>query len=423
MRLVHTSDWHLGHTLHELPRRAEHLAFFAWLLELLATERADALLVAGDVFDTANPSAEAQGDFYEFLAAARRRLPRLGIIVIGGNHDSASRLDAPVPILRGLGVDVVGGVARRDGGAIDIDRHLVAVLDANGRVGAHVVGMPFLRPADLPPIANEHADEHADDGIDALVEGVRRVYREAIAAAEARRQPGEAIVAMGHLYMTGTAISALSERKILGGNQHALPVDLFPESVAYVALGHLHLAQQVGRESVRYSGSPIALSFGEIGYRHQVVVVDLDGAALGAVRPVGIPRFVGLLQIPQDGPRPLAEVLALLAGLPPLAGSSREALPFLEVQVRLDRPEPGLRAAIDAAIEGKAVRLARIATQLTGTGAPLAEAAGTRALREITPEEVLRKRWARDHDEPMPDDVLAAFHELLDAAHQAQGTA
>lgn len=412
MRLIHTSDWHLGHTLHDLPRRAEHLAFFDWLLDTLATERADALLVAGDVFDTANPSAEAQSDFYEFLAVARWRFPKLGIVIIGGNHDSASRLDAPVPILRGLGVEVVGGLARRDDGALDVDRLLFPMLDANGGVGAHVVGIPFLRPADLPAIAEE--------GVDALVEGVRRIYREAVEAAEARRKPGEAIIAMGHLYMTGTAISELSERKILGGNQHALPVDLFPESVAYVALGHLHLAQTVGNESIRYSGSPIPLSFGEIHYRHQVTVVELDGAALSGVRSLVIPRFVELLQIPNDHSRSLGEVLALLANLPPVAARSQDSLPILEVHVRLDRPEPGLRVAIEAAIEGKAVRLARIATQMTGTGATLADTYGTRALREITPEEVFLKRWARDHDQPVPDEVLAAFHELVDAAHQAQ---
>ena len=100
MRLIHTSDWHLGHTLHEISRRAEHLAFFDWLLGRLQALQADALLVAGDIFDTANPSAEAQADLYRFLATARQRLPGLDIVLIGGNHDSASRLDAPEPLLQ-----------------------------------------------------------------------------------------------------------------------------------------------------------------------------------------------------------------------------------------------------------------------------------------------------------------------------------
>ncbi|NPC81309.1 exonuclease subunit SbcD, partial [Pyxidicoccus fallax] len=98
MRLLHTSDWHLGHTLYDVSREAEHAAFLDWLLETLEAESVDALLVAGDIFDTANPSAEAQAAWYHFVARARRRLPRLDVVVIGGNHDSAARLDAPDPL-------------------------------------------------------------------------------------------------------------------------------------------------------------------------------------------------------------------------------------------------------------------------------------------------------------------------------------
>lgn len=416
MRLVHTSDWHLGHALHDLSRRAEHLAFFAWLLDTIAAEKADALLVAGDVFDTSNPSAEAQADFYEFLATARRRFPTLGIVIIGGNHDSASRLDAPEPILRGLGVHVVGGLPRLPDGRIDADRVIVPLTDASGKIAAHVVAMPFLRPADLPPVAE-------GDAVDPLIEGVRRVYAELVAAAESRRKPGEALVAMGHLYMTGTALSELSERKILGGNQHALPVDVFPRSIQYAALGHLHLAQAVGRESIRYSGSPIPLSFGEVHYRHQVCVVDLDGAADAQVRIVEVPRAVELLQVPKGEPAPIDEVVKLLSSLPARGDAPVDSLPILEVRVRLEKPEPTLRAQIDQALEGRAVRLARIATTLTGTNAALADAAGAKALKDLAPEEVFRLRWSRDHEDPVPDDVLAAFHELLDLAHQGKEAA
>ncbi len=125
MRLVHTSDWHLGHTLHEISRRTEHRAFFDWLLSRLEALAADALLVAGDIFDTSNPSAEAQSDFYEFLAAAHMRVPGLDIVLIGGNHDSASRLDAPEPLLHAFGVRVLGGLPRNDGGGVDYTKLVV----------------------------------------------------------------------------------------------------------------------------------------------------------------------------------------------------------------------------------------------------------------------------------------------------------
>src|SRR4051812_29205135 len=109
MRILHTSDWHLGQLLHEHARAWEHARFLTWLLETLAAERVDALLVAGDIFDTANPPAESQAAWYEFLARARARFPALDIVVIGGNHDSASRLDAPTPLLDAFRIHVVGG--------------------------------------------------------------------------------------------------------------------------------------------------------------------------------------------------------------------------------------------------------------------------------------------------------------------------
>jgi exonuclease SbcD len=407
MRLVHTSDWHLGHTLHEIPRRTEHLAFFDWLLGRLEALAADALLVAGDVFDTANPSAEAQSDFYEFLAAARRRLPQLDVVLIGGNHDSASRLDAPEKLLQAFGVRVVGGLPRSVGGAIDFDKLIVPLKDKAGNDTAKVVAMPFLRPADLPVIK--------DDGVDALIEGVRRVYAEVIAHAERTRLKGQALLAMGHLYMTGTAISELSERKILGGNQHALPPDLFPGSLAYVALGHLHLAQAVTRESIRYSGSPIPLSMAEIDYPHQVCVVDIDDGQLVSVASERVPRKVDLLRVPAEA-KPLAEVEAALAAMDSRAHLPQDEQPIVEVPVLLEQPEPGLRSRIERALEGKGVRLARISTRYTGTGQALADALPQATLLDLQPEQVLRQRWAREHEGEPPSDLMDAFHQLLGEA-------
>lgn len=404
MRLVHTSDWHLGHTLHEITRRTEHLAFFEWLLGRLEALAADALLVAGDIFDTSNPSAEAQADLYKFLAAARKRVPALDIVLIGGNHDSASRLDAPEPLLHAFGVRVVGGLPRSESGGVDYARLIVPLKDKVGVEAAKVVAMPFLRPADLPVIK--------DEGVDALIEAVRRVYAEVIEHAERERVPGQALLAMGHLYMTGTAISELSERKILGGNQHALPADIFPESLAYVALGHLHLAQPVARESIRYSGSPIPLSMAEIGYPHQICVVDIDDGKLVSVTSELIPRKVELLRVPLEA-RPLAEVEVALAAMESRAHLPPDEQPIVEVPVLLEQPEPALRTRVEKALEGKGARLARISTRYTGTGQALADSLPKTSLHDLQPEEVLRQRWAREHEGEPPADLLAAFHQLL----------
>ncbi len=404
MRLLHTSDWHLGHTLHDVPRDFEHEAFLGWLLETIGEQRVDALLVAGDIFDTANPSARAQAQYYRFLTEARRRYPALQVVVIGGNHDSADRLDAPTPLLDQLGIHVVGGLPRKADRQLDLDRLLVPLRGADGEVQAWVAAVPFLRPADLPPIP---------DTEDPLVEGVRAVYREVFEGARRRRTPGQAILGMGHLYMTGTALSELSERRILGGNQHALPHDLFPEDVAYVALGHLHRPQAVGRSEVRYSGSPIPLSLAEIDYPHQVCLVELEGEELRSVEALRVPRSVEMLRIPRSGALGKAEALEALGKLPSAAGKDPERRPFLELRISLERPDPALRHEVERALEGKYARLVRLKVELGGDGRALADRVAKKMLDEIAPEVVFKNRWRQSYEGEPPPELLEAFRALV----------
>ena len=175
MRLLHTSDWHLGHSLHGRSRDPEHWVLLAWLLEQISLHRVDALMIPGDIFDSANPPAAASKAWYDFLATARRRHPNLDIVVAGGNHDSAARLDAPGTLLRSLDVFVVGGVPRTTDGAIDHEAMCIPLTDADGEIAAWVAAVPFLRPADLPrvPVTPEQ---------DPLVEGVAQVYADTFAA-------------------------------------------------------------------------------------------------------------------------------------------------------------------------------------------------------------------------------------------------
>jgi exonuclease SbcD len=467
MRVLHTSDWHLGHTLHDVPRDHEHERFLAWLGDTLVAEAVDALVVTGDVFDTANPPASAQAHWYEFLAEARRRLPDLDVVVIGGNHDSAARLDAPTPLLRALRIHVIGAVRwlvtpgeRR----LDVEHLIVPLTDRTGQVAAHIAAVPFLRTADLPRLARPGvaatahaeateaeateveateaeateteateteateaeavADETTDVAdpalaealpFDPLIEGVRQVYAEALDAARARRQPGQALLATGHCYMVGTDLSRLSERRILGGNQHALPVNIFPEDVTYVALGHLHKAQRVGgREGVRYAGSPLPLAMNEASYRHQVLIVDLDGPALASVRSVPVPRLVDVLRIPRHGAATRDEALAALAALDDWDGTTDpDTRPFLELCVALTRPEPQLRQDVDAALRGKRPRLVKLAIEYTGHGQSLAEGLPEQALRDLDPLEVFVRRYSRDHEGEPPQELVEAFDELL----------
>ena len=415
LKLCHTSDWHLGHTLHGCSREHEHRRFLAFLLDTLADQQVDALVVAGDVFDTANPPASAQAMYYGFLAEARRRLPGLDVLVIAGNHDSAPRLSAPDPVLRALGVRVVGTVPRvgRGGSApVDAEAMVVPLHDRGGEVAAWVAAVPYLRTSDLPSGEAGEADP--------IVRGVRRVYDAVLDAARARRKPDQALLATGHFSMVDARPSALSERVILGGEQHALPVDLFGDDVAYVALGHLHLAQEVGgHPHVRYSGSPIPLSMPEETYPHQVRIADFEGARLVAQAEVRVPRAVEVLRVPKE-PAELDVVIAALERLELPSELAKEEWPFLEVRVRLSEPVPDLRARIEAALAGRPVRLVKIAVEhADAPSAALAESMPRRELGDLHVEEVFRRAYARRFPEGEPSAaLLEAFHEVVDAARR-----
>ena len=411
MRLLHTSDWHLGQTLHNFDRGYEHGRFLDWLVETLAAESIDVLLVAGDIFDNANPSAAAHRQLYRFLQQAKARVPHLQVVVIAGNHDSPGRLEAPTPLLEAHGTVVVGNVARTPDGEVDVERLLVPLRRRDGTVGAWCLAIPFLRPGDVPRAA---ADD-AESGLDPYLHGTTLLYRQAFALAQSRRTGAEAVVAMGHCHMVDGQSSQDSERRIVIGGTEALPASMFDPQVAYVALGHLHLAQRVGgHEHRRYCGSPLPLSFSEVGYQHQVLRIDLDGPAVAAVTPLPVPRAVQLLRVPAQ-PAPLDEALAALEALE-LPDAPLYEQPFLEVRVLLDGPEPGLRGRVEAALAGKPVRLAKIEpTRRHAASDPAEQALTLDQLARLQPDDIFRRLWTQRYGDEAPPEQLAAFAELTHA--------
>jgi exonuclease SbcD len=209
-------------------------------------------------------------------------------------------------------------------------------------------------------------------------------------------------------------VSEDSERSLIIGNAEALPASLFGPSISYVALGHLHKPQKVNaQERIRYSGSPIPLSFSEIGYPHQILDVTLNGETLVSVEPKLIPRAVNLQRI---GPAPLAEILLQLADLPNidlLADIQRQ--PWLEVRVCLDEPQPDLRHQVESALQGKAVRLVRIAAQYAGNGSRDGVDDGTTLveLDQLTPQQLFSRAWQDSYGSEVDEQTLKDFAELL----------
>ena len=410
MRLLHTSDWHLGQSLHNFERHYEHQRFLDWLLDTVVSERADALLIAGDIFDNANPSSASQKQLYRFLQRAKERVPHLNLIVIAGNHDSPGRLEAPGPLLEAHGTRVVGAVQRDADGAIDIDALVLPLTGSGGAVEAWCLAVPFLRPGDVPRMPT---DDDNEERADPYLAGIALLYKQALELALSKRQEGQAILAMGHCHMVDGQMSNDSERRIVIGGTEMLPAGIFDPAIVYAALGHLHLAQAVGKQDhIRYCGSPIPLSFAEVGYKHQILRVDIDGAAVGAITPIHVPRAVELLRVPAK-PAPLAQVLEELAALD-VPDAPPDQQPFLEVRVRLDAPEPGLRSRIEAALEGKPVRLAKIETSSAARASSIdSDVMTLDQLEQLKPDDIFRQLYQQRFGNDAPPEQLSAFAELM----------
>lgn len=408
LRIIHTADWHLGQTFFGYDRDAEHAAFLDWLAALLEKEQADALLIAGDVFDVANPSAQAQHRFYHFLKEANSRNPGMQTVVIAGNHDSAVRLEAPNPLLEELRARVIGLVPRTGPGQIDFDRMLLPLYNKEGERCALCLAVPFLRQGDYPA---------ADDMPDTYAEGICRMYREFIRyVREHRAQPGEALIGMGHLYASGVELSADDgSERILQGGLESVPASAF-DGYDYVALGHIHKAQRVGGSpAVRYAGSPLPMSFSETAYRHQVLSIEICDGQVERVTPVPVPVTAELKRVPLV-PLPPDEVLEQLAALPVREGKEADEarFPYLEVHVLLTEPDPGFRHRVEEALEGKAVRLAGIIPSYPADGSsPERVPLTVSDLQRIQPLDMLRHAFQSKYGGELPPELEELFNETV----------
>lgn len=391
LKILHTADWHLGQTFYGYERYAEHTVFLDWLCHELSARQADVLLIAGDVFDSPNPSAASQQMFYRFLRRATEENPSLQVVVIAGNHDSAARLEAPDPLFKDMHVDVRGLVRRTSDGDIDLDR-LVVPLGQAGCPEAYCLAVPYLRQGDYPPAEN-------------YAQGVASLYR---ALYEKVSGLGKPVVAMGHLQATGAEVSEndRSERTIIGGLECVSP-EAFAASICYTALGHLHRAQRVsGRDNVRYAGAPIPMSFAEKNNRHGVVCVTVDGPST-AIEMLPFEPPVSLVSVSGAAD----DIEAAIDRLP--AGEADAWSPYLEVKVALSRPEPSLRQRIESALVGKRVRLARLVPDLPRREGDVASVSFVEEGRQAAPLEIANDYYKKMFNTEMPADMTALFQEIM----------
>ena len=294
MKLLHTSDWHLGRSLYGRKRYDEFAAFLEWLAKTIENEGIDALLISGDVFDNSTPSNRAQELYYRFLCRVANSSCR-HVVVIAGNHDSPSFLNAPRELLRALNVYVVGSMT----GVVEDE---VIVFQKDEQPEAIVCAVPYLRDKDIRTV---EAGETIDAKNAKLVEGLKKHYTDVCVIAEQKRSDFEKaghtnipIIAMGHLFTTGgKTIDGDGVRELYVGSLAHVGEDVFPSSIDYLALGHLHVPQAVGGTThIRYSGSPIPMGYGEANQVKKIVLIDFNGT-FPNIQEVPVPCFQQLVRI------------------------------------------------------------------------------------------------------------------------------
>ena len=272
MKILHTSDWHLGAVFDSQKRYEEFDKVLEFLLKVIREEHIEAVIIAGDVFDSNLPSNRATEQYYDFLVAARDAGVK-NVIVTAGNHDSASFLESPAHILKKLSVHVSGKVDPEK-----VDSSIIPLPTEDGKTAAVVCAVPYLRDGD---IRRAVSGEDIDAQENRRLEGVLAWYEKICVRAE-ELYPGIPLIATGHFY---------ADEVNYYNSLQAVPVARLPENIDYLALGHLHVPQQVkSKINTWYSGALLQMDFKD--FRDTKKLLILDSEKLDAApREVEIPRF------------------------------------------------------------------------------------------------------------------------------------
>ncbi|PHS42188.1 MAG: exonuclease sbcCD subunit D [Sulfurovum sp.] len=395
MKILHTSDWHLGQKFMGKSREEEHHAFLKWLLEILEHENIDLLIVAGDVFDTGTPSNYALELYYNFLTKLATSSCS-HVIIIAGNHDSIATLKAPKQLLKALNVHVITSGDENENEVIEIHK--------GGRLEAVVCAVPFLRDY---VVRQSMSGETMNDKESALTQGIKghyiKVYAEAKELCADQDIP---LIATGHLTTVGGR-SSESERDIYIGGTLDIGSDFLGKYFDYVALGHLHINQKIGEEHVRYSGSPIPLSFSESTSKKRVNIVEFDNKDL-SVREIDIPLYRPLLVIRGD----LDSILSEL-------GQIENKETWIEVHLSDDNPFYANQSIREKSEE---LGLIILAVKIDKTEASLSrKSLNVISLDELNPLDVFERRLEQDNleDEGLKEALLLQFKTVVNEVEQS----
>lgn len=350
MKILHTSDWHLGRSLYGRKRYQEFAAFLDWLVKTIEQHTIDVLLIAGDIFDTSTPSNRAQELYYQFLCQVSQGCCR-HVVVIAGNHDSPSFLNAPKEILKALNVNVIGSITDKP------EDEVIIITDSNKNAEAIICAVPYLRDRDIRTVK---AGESIEDKNKKLIEGFQQHYASVCAIAESKQQElagrdSLPIIVMGHLFTAGgKTIDGDGVRELYVGSLAHVGQDVFPSVIDYLALGHLHVPQCIDKkEYMRYSGSPIPMGYGEAKQEKQVLMVEFKDKT-PAIQKIIIPCFQPLEKISGS----LDEIKIKMDQL-----KSEKSKAWLEIEYTGSEVINNLRELLDEIMDGSFMEIRRISNK------------------------------------------------------------
>lgn len=403
MKLIHTSDWHLGRALYGKKRHEEFEAFLYWLVDTIHREGTDALLVAGDIFDTGTPSNRAQELYYQFLHRVASS-PCRHAIIVAGNHDSPSFLAAPKDLLKALDVHVVGSVTD------SLDDEVLVLRDEHNTPELIVCAVPYLRDRD---IRVAEAGESVEDKERKLIEGIRAHYAAVAALAEQKREELGAdipIVGTGHLFTAGgQTVDGDGVRELYVGSLAHVTAGIFPACFNYLALGHLHVPQKVnGTETIRYSGSPLPMGFGEAKQQKSVCQVEFHGTA-AFVQLIDVPVFQKLERVKGDWDGISNRILDL---------SATDSQGWLEVIYDGTEVLGDLRERLEGAISDTQLEILRIKNNRI-IDRVLGQIHEEETLDDLNVNDVFERCLAvHDVPEEQRPELLRAYQEAVSSLHE-----
>ncbi len=353
MKVLHTSDWHLGRALYSRKRYDEFKVFLDWLAELIKIEKVDILMVAGDVFDSNTPSNRAQELYYQFLCQVSASCCR-HIIITAGNHDSPTFLNAPQQLLKVLNIYVVGSLSENPADEV------ITLYDTDNKPEAVVCAVPYLRDRDIRSV---ESGESMEDKNARLIEGIRQHYADVGAIAEQRQKEYGAIpiIGMGHLFTAGgKTVVDDGVRELYVGFLAHVSTDVFPACFDYVALGHLHVAQIAGKfPHIRYCGSPLPMGFGEADQIKKVIIVEF-GNSTPEIKEFHVPCFQSLKRISGN----IAEIIDNIKKLADKDSTAWLEIIYTGTSVAADLREQTDEAVADTGLEILRIKNARIMDQI-----------------------------------------------------------